>query len=129
MNWFKRKTESQSETNPSTPQISKTASPSPGLSSRGSSEMPMERTKPGVAEDAVPEHEVPHESAAVEGSSVGEQDEKHEHGGDIAQAVSSMSNDDNVVYPSGARLTIITMSLCFAVFLVALDQTIIATAM
>jgi hypothetical protein len=44
-------------------------------------------------------------------------------------AISSASNDDNVVYPHGWRLAIIVLSLCFSVFLVALDQTIIATAM
>ena len=44
-------------------------------------------------------------------------------------AISGTSNDENVVYPHGFRLAIIVLSLCFSVFLVALDQTIIATAM
>ena len=48
---------------------------------------------------------------------------------DLTRQMSTISSDDNVVYPSGLRLVIITVSLCFAVFLVALDQTIIATAM
>jgi hypothetical protein len=50
-------------------------------------------------------------------------------GNDLTQSVSAISNDDDIVYPKGFRLTVITISLCFAVFLVALDQTIIATAM
>jgi hypothetical protein len=35
---------------------------------------------------------------------------------------------DDVVYPSGARVVLILAALCMAVFLVALDQTIISTA-
>ncbi|KAI1437074.1 major facilitator superfamily domain-containing protein [Xylaria sp. CBS 124048] len=37
--------------------------------------------------------------------------------------------DDNVEYPTGLPLWLVLMSLCFAVFLVALDQTIIAPAL
>lgn len=37
-------------------------------------------------------------------------------------------DDEDVEYPHGAKLWIILMALCLAVFLVALDQTIIATA-
>lgn len=57
--------------------------------------------------------------------------EKRESAGDneLAKIASAVSNDDNIVYPKGLRLTIIIISLCCAVFLVALDQTIIATAM
>lgn len=36
--------------------------------------------------------------------------------------------DDEAVYPSGMTLTLITLALCLSVFLVALDNTIIATA-
>jgi hypothetical protein len=39
-----------------------------------------------------------------------------------------MPNDKNIVYPKGLRLVLILLALCCAVFLVALDQTIIATA-
>ncbi|KAK2049782.1 major facilitator superfamily transporter [Colletotrichum somersetense] len=39
------------------------------------------------------------------------------------------SEDDKVVYPSGLKLFLIIISLCLAVFLVALDQTIIAPAL
>ena len=58
-------------------------------------------------------------------------DEKRKSTSDdrLAKTVSAISNDDNVVYPKGLRLAIVFVSLCFAVFLVALDQTIIATAM
>lgn len=37
-------------------------------------------------------------------------------------------NDDEVEYPQGLKLGLITLSICLAVFLVALDNTIIATA-
>lgn len=36
--------------------------------------------------------------------------------------------EDEMVYPSGVKLALITLALCLAVFLVALDNTIIATA-
>ena len=36
--------------------------------------------------------------------------------------------DEDIVYPSGLVLAAIALALCLAVFLVALDQTIIATA-
>jgi hypothetical protein len=38
------------------------------------------------------------------------------------------SDDDEMVYPSGLKLSLITLALCLTVFLVALDNTIIATA-
>jgi len=37
-------------------------------------------------------------------------------------------NDNDVEYPQGLKLGLITLSICLAVFLVALDNTIIATA-
>lgn len=37
-------------------------------------------------------------------------------------------DDDEIVYPSGIKFAVITLALCLAVFLVALDNTIIATA-
>jgi len=37
-------------------------------------------------------------------------------------------DDEDIVYPSGLVLAAIVLALCLAVFLVALDQTIIATA-
>lgn len=36
--------------------------------------------------------------------------------------------EDEAVYPSGVKLAIISLALCLSVFLVALDNTIIATA-
>ena len=48
---------------------------------------------------------------------------------DLAKTTSAVSTDSTTVYPKGFRLIVIFVSLCFAVFLVALDQTIIATAM
>ena len=40
----------------------------------------------------------------------------------------TVRDEDQIVYPSGAKLAVITLALCMAVFLVALDNTIIATA-
>ena len=36
--------------------------------------------------------------------------------------------EDEIIYPSGLKLALITLALCMSVFLVALDNTIIATA-
>ena len=38
------------------------------------------------------------------------------------------ADDDDVVYPTGLKFVVITIALCLSVFLVALDNTIIATA-
>lgn len=38
------------------------------------------------------------------------------------------NDDDNIEYPTGIKFAVITASLCLAVFLMALDNTIIATA-
>ena len=45
-----------------------------------------------------------------------------------AEALEKLDNDDGIEYPHGAKLHIITASLCLSVFLMALDNTIIATA-
>lgn len=39
-----------------------------------------------------------------------------------------LSDEDQLVYPSGLKLGLICLALCLSVFLVALDNTIIATA-
>ncbi|PKX97735.1 uncharacterized protein P174DRAFT_439478 [Aspergillus novofumigatus IBT 16806] len=44
------------------------------------------------------------------------------------ESSSAKSAEDDADYPSGLRLFVICLSLCLAVFLTALDNTIIATA-
>lgn len=39
-----------------------------------------------------------------------------------------LDGNDEAIYPSGLKLAIISLALCLAIFLVALDNTIIATA-
>ncbi|ETI26875.1 hypothetical protein G647_09974 [Cladophialophora carrionii CBS 160.54] len=39
-----------------------------------------------------------------------------------------VEDDDAIIYPGGLKLALITLALCLSVFLVALDNTIIATA-
>ncbi|GAB1315837.1 Efflux pump roqT [Madurella fahalii] len=46
-----------------------------------------------------------------------------------AAAVAKDADQDQTVYPTGLKLALIITSLCLAVFLVALDQTIIAPAL
>ncbi|KAJ7152947.1 major facilitator superfamily domain-containing protein [Mycena filopes] len=48
------------------------------------------------------------------------QEQEQEKGGHV--------NEDGIVYPEGLKLFLITLALCLSVFLVALDNTIIATA-
>lgn len=47
----------------------------------------------------------------------------------LGRTTSAVSTDSTIVYPTGLPLAIVVIALCFAIFLVALDQTIIATAM
>ncbi|KAJ4379486.1 hypothetical protein N0V85_008850 [Neurospora sp. IMI 360204] len=47
----------------------------------------------------------------------------------VVEDTSTSPNDDTTQYPSGLHLTLIILSLCVSVFLVALDQTIIAPAL
>ena len=59
---------------------------------------------------------------ATDASSVDAQEEKAH----VQDATGS--EDDEMVYPGGLKLFLITLALCLSVFLVALDNTIIATA-
>lgn len=62
--------------------------------------------------------------------------EKQQNGTDIVSASkddekatnNGSQTDDEIKYPTGARIVLILAALCMAVFLVALDQTIISTA-
>lgn len=47
----------------------------------------------------------------------------------VDQKAAEDANEDDKVYPKGITLLLIIVSLCLAVFLVALDQTIIAPAL
>lgn len=56
-----------------------------------------------------------------------EQQEGSATGGSVNGAENATSDEPE--YPSAAKLTLIIVSLCLAIFLVALDQTIIAPAL
>jgi hypothetical protein len=47
---------------------------------------------------------------------------------DLEKPANNPTIDEDVHYPTGARVVLILAALCAAVFLVALDQTIISTA-
>lgn len=49
--------------------------------------------------------------------------------GDVTSPTAPPAGDGSPVYPTGLKLVLIITSLCMAVFLVALDQTIIAPAL
>ena len=73
-------------------------------------------------------------STAIEASSTGSDvlDEKHPDGstGVAAEALQENPADEEAQanYPKGFKLVALIFALCIAIFLVALDQTIIATA-
>lgn len=48
--------------------------------------------------------------------------------GDDLEKVKTKDAEEDIVYPHGLKLGLILLALCLSVFLVALDQTIIATA-
>lgn len=56
-------------------------------------------------------------------------DEKNSLDRTASPAAPAEGDEDTPVYPGGWKLTLIVSSLCLAVFLVALDQTIIAPAL
>ncbi|EEU47379.1 uncharacterized protein NECHADRAFT_67330 [Fusarium vanettenii 77-13-4] len=58
-----------------------------------------------------------------------EQQEGSATGGSVNGGAENATSDDEPEYPSAAKLTLIIVSLCLAIFLVALDQTIIAPAL
>lgn len=116
MDWLKRKMEKKRA---ATTEIDVSASPSPDLGE-------------GIWEKKLEGIEATHNTEAQQITGNGEiHGEKRESARDneLAKTASAVSNDDDIVYPKGLRLTIIIISLCCAVFLVTLDQTIIATAM
>jgi hypothetical protein len=125
MDWIRRKTKRGLSVPVATAENIEAASPPATVdgNSRPTSEVPDEGQKKIATIDG-------QEGEMVDGdtTAIGEKTDVVD-GSALTQSVSAMSNDDDVVYPKGFRLTVITISLCFAVFLVALDQTIIATAM
>lgn len=54
--------------------------------------------------------------------------ENRKAAGEPIVGVENENGDDEVVYPTGLKLFLISIALCLSVFLVALDNTIIATA-
>ena len=66
--------------------------------------------------EAVKSEDAHHAPTALEAMEEQEKETEHKDG------------DDELVYPSGLKLAVITLALCLSVFLVALDNTIIATA-
>lgn len=132
MDWLKKKTQAPS-TATSTIEIATAGAP-PDLSGTpvlASQIVEKRDTLGNSTHETESSRETPSAQGAQETSAEASDTEKEETSGDadLTRHMSSISNDDNVIYPSGFRLTVLTVSLCFAVFLVALDQTIIATAM
>jgi len=54
-------------------------------------------------------------------------DQPTDNEGSLKEPVST-EEDDDVEYPTGAKMLAIVVALCLSIFLVALDMTIIATA-
>lgn len=74
------------------------------------------------------EKEIREINADARSASSSESKRKVETGLDEAKSSDTVENESDIVYPTGAKLASITIALCLSVFLVALDNTIIATA-
>ncbi|KIX00332.1 uncharacterized protein Z518_10471 [Rhinocladiella mackenziei CBS 650.93] len=86
--------------------------------------MPLETSVADKAEDGLEKQIVTEPLSNTESSSDVEIQNEKDHLDQIAPN----AEDDEAVYPSGITLALISLALCLAVFLVALDNTIIATA-
>ena len=85
---------------------------------------------PSVNEDAILEKEGREGEAPIRGSSPSGTDEEKgvtEKGGS-PDAAAPATLDDEIVYPTGARLAAIIVALVLSIFLVSLDLTIVGTA-
>ncbi|CAD0105963.1 unnamed protein product [Aureobasidium uvarum] len=81
----------------------------------------VEATSPGVLD---PSEKL--DEAQIRSASVVSGDEKPVAG--VDSDATQNDEDTDIVYPGGFKLTLITIALCLAVFCIALDNTIIATA-
>ena len=81
--------------------------------------LPLETEALPVTTEAVPPKESTIENSTTE-------DEKHLAEDETKEA--KPEGEDEIEYPSGVKLFVISIALCLSVFLVALDNTIIATA-
>ena len=124
MKWLRRKTKSlDSPSSEKTTDVSTDNSSDNG--NRDDSEKAPDSSPPKAVRDTVDQNVDNIATDLPEAEAGG-----HAAREDLAKITSAISVDvDPSVYPKGLRLTIIIASLCFSVFLVALDQTIIATAM
>lgn len=104
-------TESEKETQTSTVSADKTPDAS-SVSSLEKDTLPVTTESTSQPRSTLNEKEREDEKKVVEGEA-----EDGDHDG-----------EDEAVYPSGLKLVIIVIALCLSVFLVALDNTIIATA-
>ena len=101
MDWIRRKKRAPSPTKSLTPDETITDTPT-DVADSSDSGIPSESEKS------------PTEETSTEG---------------LGRTTSAISTDADIVYPTGLPLAIVVVALCFSIFLVALDQTIIATAM
>lgn len=88
----------------------------------------MSEARPKVgpsSSEAIAELSTPSTKAGSSSSNTFVKDEK----GSIKDAVEDTKpEDEEIIHPTGLVLAAIVLALCLAVFLIALDQTIIATA-
>ncbi|KAH8592475.1 putative major facilitator superfamily transporter [Bisporella sp. PMI_857] len=73
------------------------------------------------------EHDEKHAHVTEGNASSGADNAVTQNGGDTTEG-SSEDGEIDIVYPSGSKLILLTFGLCMATFVVALDNTIIATA-
>ncbi|KAI3323478.1 MFS general substrate transporter [Xylariaceae sp. AK1471] len=94
------------------------------LSSRDQTGTSLDSSRSSVVEGgALPGHHIPETEKA---ESLAKIQTARTQNGDQLQQIAT--RDDGSEYPSGVKLTLISVALCLSVFLIALDNSIIATA-
>jgi hypothetical protein len=80
----------------------------------------------GRADNA--QNEEKHAHAIGENGSIKNNEAPVVRDGEVAESTAENADEDEIVYPGGLQLGLLTFGLCMATFTVALDNTIIATA-
>lgn len=88
------------------------------ISSQSAPTTPVTEEKKAVADTTIEKHD----------SNNTQEHQQTALGAEEKAAMQEDHDEDEIVYPKGLALVLITLALCLSVFLMALDNTIIATA-
>jgi len=116
--------------NPTTTSLKSEESSNSVLGEKQASETTDEYVPPAAERTSVHDDEKRDHVATTEENGASTTGAVVEGGEDVnpAEAAAEEEDDENIVYPSGLPLILLTIGLCLATFTVALDNSIIATA-